>query len=58
MILDIERLRKDIIDYYGTAAACCFAPAFLDVSKAENASAEEIIEMAEEAGIDIRKYLC
>lgn len=56
MTIDIEKLRRDLIDYYGTAAVSIFAPAFLDVSEAEEASPEELIRMAEDAGFDLRRY--
>ena len=52
MQIDIEELRSDLEDYYGTAAASFFPAAFLDASDAADASPEELIEMAEEAGLD------
>ena len=55
--IDIERLRKDLIDYYGTAAFNVAPQAILEVSKIERASARELIEIAEENRINIMKYV-
>lgn len=55
--IDIERLRKDLIDYYGTAAFNVAPQAILEVRKIERASARELIEIAEENRINIMKYV-
>ena len=57
MIIDIERLRKDLIDYYGTAMNNGFPAAVIDLSKAESASEQTLIKMAEEEDIDLNKYV-
>ena len=56
MYIDIFELKRDLKDYYGTAAFNGFPMAMLDVVKVENASDEEIVEMAGKAGMDLRKY--
>lgn len=56
MYLDIDRLRNDMKDYYGTAMFGGFPMAVMDLSKVEYASDEELIRMAEKNGVDLRKY--
>ena len=46
-----EDLRKELLDYYGTAA-CPFPAAWGDVLRVQRADHEELLELAEEAGID------
>ena len=47
--MDIEILRQQLMDYYGTAMST-FPIAMMELSEVENASDEEIIEMAESLG--------
>lgn len=54
--IDYERLREDIIDYYGTAAFSGNIGAMGDMEKAERASNQELLKMAKECGININKY--
>ncbi len=44
---DIERLRKELIDYYGTAAQF-YPQAYLEIEKIKKMSDEEILSLAEE----------
>lgn len=55
--IDINRLRRDLKDYYGTAMVGGFPMAMMDVSQVERASADELIELAQSCGIDINKYI-
>lgn len=55
-LLDYERLRGDLINYYGTAMQY-FPIAVMEVSKVKNASEEELLDMAEKAGFDINDYI-
>ena len=57
MELDIDRLRKDLMDKYGTAMFSGFPAAVMDLSRIERMSDREILETAEEQGIDLNKYL-
>ncbi len=57
MDIDTNRLRKDLIDYYGTAMNNGFPMAVIDLSKAETASEQELIRMAEEEDIDLSRYI-
>jgi hypothetical protein len=54
--IDLDRLRNDLMDHYGTATGF-FPMAFMDVSKVQDASAQELVDMAEDAGIDVTRYL-
>ncbi len=46
-MMDIERLRQKLIDYYGTLAQY-FPPAYLEIDKIRKMSPEEVIATAEE----------
>ncbi len=56
MDIDIERLRHDLKDYYGTAMFSGNPMALMDVSKTEKAGEQELIRMAREAGLDLELY--
>ena len=54
--IDIERLRRDLIDYFGTAIS--FNPvATMDLVKVENASYEELINIAIKNNFDLNNYV-
>ena len=53
--IDYESLRKDLIDYYGTASIY-FTMAVMDVIKVEQATNEELLELANKEGFDISNY--
>ena len=55
--IDVDRLRKDLEDYYGTAMFNASPLAVMELSKVQRASDYEIVEMAQENGIDLRKYI-
>ena len=53
--MNTEKLRKDLIDYFGTAMS--FMPmAMMELSKVEKASEQELIKIAKENGLDLSKY--
>lgn len=56
-MIDIEKLREEVMDYYGTAAASGFPMAIIELSQAESASDEKLISMAQKIGIDLRNYM-
>lgn len=56
MSIDIERLRKDLIDYLGTAFYVGYGVAVVEISEVENASVEELIEMAQKYGFNLDNY--
>ena len=57
MKIDIESLRYDIIDYYGTAMNSGFPMAVIELGQIQNASADEIINFAMKLRIDLDKYI-
>ena len=54
--IDINRLRRDMLDDYGTAMFSGFPMAVMDVSRVERMSDQELLELAQKNGIDLRKY--
>ena len=56
MVIDIDALRRDLIDYYGTAMTSGFPMAMMNLSKVENASPEELVSIARANGFDLSKY--
>ena len=54
--IDVDRLRRDVIEYYGTAMFNASPMAIMELSKAESASDEEIVNMALQAGLDLTDY--
>ena len=57
MNIDIEKLRSDLIDYFGTAMASGFGMAVMDLSKVERDSDEELINIALDCGFDLNDYV-
>ena len=57
MELDIDRLRDDLKDYYGTAMFNASPMAVIDLGKVERASDQEIVDLAQEQGFDLRDYI-
>ena len=56
MVIDIEKLRNDLIDYLGTAFYTGYGVAIVEISKVQNANAEELIAMAEQYGFNLNNY--
>ena len=54
--IDYERLRKDLIDYFGSAMFT-FPMAIIDLTKVENCTNDELIEIAEKNNFDIENYI-
>ena len=54
--IDTERLRRDMMDYYGTAMFSGFPMAVFDLSRIERASDEELIEIAQNNGVELGEY--
>ena len=56
--IDIDRLRKDLENYYMSGFVVTgFGAAFMEASDVSKASDDELIEMAQKAGFDLRKYI-
>ena len=57
MNIDIDKLRKDMLDNcYVLFFASDIVAALAETPDIEQASDEELIEMAQKQGIDLRKY--
>lgn len=55
MNVNSEELRKDLMDYFGTAMK--FMPmSMMEISRVEKATKEELIKIAKENGFDLSKY--
>ena len=55
MNIDYEKLRDDLIDYFGSAIGL-FPAAVMDVIKLENASNSELLQIANQNEFDLSKY--
>ena len=56
MDIDVSRLRDDLEDYYGTAMFSGMPMAVIELSQAETASPQELVDMARRAGFDLGRY--
>lgn len=56
-IIDIDQLRKDMMDDYGTAMFNDFPMAVMELSEIERASDEELLEIAQNRGVDLEEYV-
>lgn len=56
-MIDVERLRNDMKDYYGTAMFSGFPMAVIDLSKIETCSDEELVRLAQRNHIDLNRYI-
>lgn len=57
MIIDVDKLRRDMEnDSFGAFYGGGFGGAFMEASDIEDASDEELIEMAQKKGIDLWRY--
>ena len=56
MDIDVSRLRDDLEDYYGTAMFSGMPMAVIELSQAETASPQELVDMAQRAGFDLGRY--
>ena len=56
--IDVDALRKDLESYYMSGFVVTgFGAAFMDAVDVKNASEEELIEMAQKANFDLKKYI-
>ena len=55
--IDVNSLRRDMTDYYGTAMFSGFPMAIMDLSNVEGMSDRELVELAQKKGVDLRKYI-
>lgn len=55
--IDIDALREYLLDYCGSAMCSGFPAAVVDLGRISSASGEELCEIAEELGVDLRKFV-
>ena len=55
MNIDIERLREDLINYFGSATPI-WGAAFMNVEEVRRASDEEVVRIALENGFPLSDY--
>ncbi len=55
--INIEKLRKDLIDYYTSAMFIASPIAIMDLTKVEKADAEFLVRIAIDNKFDLRNYL-
>lgn len=55
--IDVERLRKDLLNYYGTAMYNASPLAIIELSKIERASEDELIQIAINNNINLNEYI-
>lgn len=53
--IDIEALREDLVDYYGSATPM-YPVAYMDVIKVENATPQELVNIALQNHINLEDY--
>ncbi len=56
MLIDIQRLRNDIKDNYGTAMFNGFPMAVMDLAKIDKMSDQEIVDYALKKNIKLENY--
>ncbi|MHB8127878.1 MAG: hypothetical protein ACYDEX_02655 [Mobilitalea sp.] len=54
--IDINKLRLDLMNFYGTALFAGFDAALEDLLKIDNESEEELINRAIKEGMNLQKY--
>lgn len=56
MEIDIEKLRQDLINYFGTAMYNASPLAILELTKIKRASSQELINIALKNNFDLTEY--
>lgn len=54
--INISKLKKDLMDYFGTAVFSGMPNAVIELSKISNASDSQIINLALNIGFDLSEY--
>lgn len=56
--IDVKRLRRDMQNQaLGAYFGCGIGPALIDAANVERASDDELIRIAKQNGIDLRRYM-
>ena len=57
MMIDVDKLREDMLnECYGATFGGGFGGALVEAMDVENASPEKLVELAQQQGIDLRRY--
>ena len=56
IIIDVDDLREDLIDYFGTGMFNASPAMMIMLEKVKSASDMEVVDIAIKNGFDIRKY--
>lgn len=56
IIIDVDDLREDLIDYFGTGMFDVSPAMMIMLEKVKSASDMEVVDIAIKNGFDIRKY--
>ena len=57
MNIDVEKIREDLMDYYGTAMFNASPLAMIELTKIEKATDKEIIQIAIDNKFDLNEYV-
>ena len=55
--IDVNRLRRNMKEEYVAAMCCGFPMAVVELTDVERMSDWELVEQAQENGVDLRKYI-
>lgn len=55
--IDVDALRDYMQDYYGTAMMSGMRPALGDLGAVSSMSGEELCQLAEREGVDLRRFV-
>ena len=53
---NIRAIKRELMDYYGTAMTAGMPMAMVDLGDLEELSDDELVELARENGINVEKY--
>ena len=56
MVINGDKLKSDLIDYFGTAMFCSSPMAMMDLERVQRAWGDELIQIALDNGFDLSKY--
>ena len=57
MVIDIDKLKEDLLnESYGAAFGGGFGGALMEAVNLQKASAEELVRIAQNKGVDLSKY--
>ncbi len=57
IIIDDNRLQRDLEDYYGSAMFSGFPMALMELSRVECASGDELVSLTNECGLDLARCM-